>query len=316
MRNQELLTRPVGQESAQPGEIDVQDCVDCLWGGVAPQVLDQSLARDRLVRVNEEEAEQRSLSGATERERLRVPDDLQRPEDAELEIRMPLRGSMVRASFCKWERLRVRLLGVFVAFSCHFPWSAIVACVRILRSLNSLEAASLLSLVLALTLVPSAAAYELPSKLNEVAHVYSLGVGEVRCPSRAEWDEDWASSLAWAYTNLRDDYTVLGPVVCQGALGVGSADVPAWQQALGVLVLTHEAFHLRGWRFRRHEGKVECQALVYFRDAARLLGATAAHAEDLYPYALALHDYKVRLFPQYRDPKCVIPPWAPPKTSG
>jgi hypothetical protein len=187
---------------------------------------------------------------------------------------------------------------------------------RILRSLESSGRRILLAIVVALVLVPSVAAYELPSTLNEVAHVYSLGAGEVRCPSQAEWDEDWASSFSWAYTNVRRDYTVLGPVACAGALGVGSANVPAWQQALGALVLAHESFHLRHWRFRRDEGKVECQALANFRDATRLLGATAAQAEDLYPYALALHDYKVRLFPQYRDPKCVIPPWAPPTMTG
>lgn len=187
---------------------------------------------------------------------------------------------------------------------------------RVLRSLESSGGPILLALVVALVLVPSVAAYEVPSDLNEVAHVYSLGVGEVRCPSQAEWDEDWASSFGWAYTNVRRDYTVLGPVVCAGALGVGTAEVPAWQQALGALVLAHEAFHLRHWRFRRDEGKVECQALANFRDATRRLGATAAQAEDLYPYALALHDYKVRLFPQYRDPKCVIPPWAPPVSTG
>jgi hypothetical protein len=174
----------------------------------------------------------------------------------------------------------------------------------------------LLPLVLALTLIQSATAYQVSNTLNETAHVYSMGVGEVRCPSRAEWDEDWASSFGWAYTNVREDYTVLSPVVCTGALGIGSADVPAWQQALGGLVLTHEAFHLRHWRFRRHEAKVECQALANFRDAVRRLGATAAHAEDLYPYAVALHDYKVKLFPQYGDPKCVIPPWTPPLTTG
>ena len=172
------------------------------------------------------------------------------------------------------------------------------------------------SLVLALTLISSAAAYQVATTLNETAHVYSMGAGEIRCPSPAEWSEDWASAYGWAYTNVRDDYTVLGPVVCTGALGMGSADVPAWQQALGVLVLTHEAFHLRHWRFRRNEGKVECQALANFRDAARRLGATATQVEDLYPYALALHDYKIKLFPQYRDPSCVIPPWAPPTTTG
>src|SRR5207249_1399423 len=118
---------------------------------------------------------------------------------------------------------------------------------------------------------------------TQVAHVYSLGVGEIRCPSPAEWDADWASSFSWAYTNLRDEYAVLGPLVCEGALNVGTDEVPAWQQALGTLVLTHEAFHLRRWRFRRREGKVECQALVHFRDAAVRLGSTAAQADGLYP---------------------------------
>jgi hypothetical protein len=140
------------------------------------------------------------------------------------------------------------------------------------------------------------AAYEMHAQLTEVAHVYSLGVGEVRCPTRAEWDADFGSSFGSAYTNLRDDYTVLGPPVCEGALGVGRSDLPVWQQALGVLVFTHEAFHLRHWRHRRNEGKVECQAMVYF----------------LYAYALALHAHKVSLFPRYRDPKCKLPVWAPP----
>jgi hypothetical protein len=160
--------------------------------------------------------------------------------------------------------------------------------------------------------VPVARAYETPQRLTDVAHVYSLGAGAVRCPSRAEWDADFASSFSWAYTNFRGDYAVLSPLVCEGALGVGSVTAPAWEQALGALVLTHEAFHLRRWRYRRDEGKVECQAIVHFRDAAQRLGATAAQAEDLYPYALALREYEVRLFPEYRDPACVIPPWAPP----
>ena len=189
-------------------------------------------------------------------------------------------------------------------------------CVHTLRSFDPWGRPILLWFLAALVLVPSASGYETPSRLNEVAHVYSQGVGEVRCPSKAEWDADWASSFAWAYTNVRENYTLLGPLVCAGALAVGTTDLPSWQQALGALVLTHEAFHLRHWRFRRDEGKVECQALANFRGTVQLLGATAAQADDLYPYALALHGYQVRLFPQYRDPKCVIPPWAPPPTTG
>jgi hypothetical protein len=174
-----------------------------------------------------------------------------------------------------------------------------------------LIAPALLALTLSLLAAAGAGASTLQG-LTDVARVYSLGVGEVRCASPADWNADFASSFSSAYTNLRDDYTILSPRVCEGALGVGNAAVPTWQQALGTLVLTHEAYHLRHWRHRRDEGKVECQALVFFREAAQRLGATAAQADDLYAYALALHAYKSRLFPQYKDKSCMIPPWSPP----
>jgi hypothetical protein len=177
---------------------------------------------------------------------------------------------------------------------------------------RALRLAALVLAVSAALFASTAPASDATARLTEVARVYSLGVGDVRCPSGAGWNADFASSFSSAYTNLRDDYTILSPRVCEGALGVGGTTVPAWQQALGTLVLTHEAYHLRHWRHRRDEGKVECQALVYFREAAQRLGATAAQADDLYAYALALHAYKVRLFPQYKDKSCMIPPWSPP----
>jgi hypothetical protein len=87
------------------------------------------LARDGLVRVHEEKAEERALFRAPKRECLLAPDDFKRPEDAKLEIRVPLRGSMVRPPFCEWERAHARLFDVFVAFSCRFlPGSMVVAC--------------------------------------------------------------------------------------------------------------------------------------------------------------------------------------------
>jgi hypothetical protein len=165
----------------------------------------------------------------------------------------------------------------------------------------------------ALATVASVQAYERPPLLNEVAMVYSLSVGEVRCASEAEWNADFASSFASAYTNLRDDYSVLSPLICEGALAVGTTTVPDWQQALGVLVLVHESFHLRHWRWRRNEGKVECQAMVYFKEAAVRLGATGDRAHELYAYAVALRAYKVGLFPQYRDKSCRAPAWRPPE---
>jgi hypothetical protein len=164
----------------------------------------------------------------------------------------------------------------------------------------------------ALALAGGAAAYDRPAKLNEVAHIYSLGVGEVRCPSEDEWNADFASSFGYAYTNVRADYAVLSPLVCAGALGVGSDAIADWQEALGVLVLVHEAFHLRHWRWRRNEGKVECQAMFHFHEAAERLGTSPTHAHSLYAYAVALHGYKTSLFPQYRNPGCRPPVWTPP----
>jgi hypothetical protein len=167
--------------------------------------------------------------------------------------------------------------------------------------------------VAVLLVVPPAAAYDTPTRLNEVAHFYSLGVGEVRCPSQAEWDADpHRTSFGWGYTNMRRDYSVLAPHICEGALHVGGSSTPLWQQAAGVLILVHEAFHLRHWRFRRDEGRVECQAIVYFTEAATKLGASNEQADELYPYALALHLHQTQLFFRYRDPQCVVPPWVLP----
>jgi hypothetical protein len=168
------------------------------------------------------------------------------------------------------------------------------------------------ALVLSLLLASGARADETPALLTEVARQYSLGVGEVRCASQTEWESDPLATSHWGYTNVRRDYAVLAPHVCEGALNVARADVPAWKRAVGTLVLVHEAFHLRHWRFRRNEAKVECQAIVYFTEAARKLGASEAEANNLYPYALAWHSRQAQLFPWYRDQACVIPAWTPP----
>jgi hypothetical protein len=168
----------------------------------------------------------------------------------------------------------------------------------------------------AAALAPAAWAFDRPALLNGVARVYSLGVGEVRCPSQAEWVADpHRASFSWGYTNLREDYTVLPPLICIGAVNVGTSSIPAWQQAAGVWMLVHEAFHLRRWRFRRNEAKVSCQTIVYFTDAAGRLGASEAQAQQLYPYALALYALELDLYPWRRDRKCIVPRWIPPSES-
>src|SRR6266498_2500687 len=127
-----------------------------------------------------------------------------------------------------------------------------------MNGLRTVMLATLVAIV-DLSIAPAARASAGPAVLNDVAHVYSLGVGEVRCPSQTEWDADpRRAPFSWGYTNVRKDYSVLPPLICTGATNVGSSSVPAWQQAAGVWMLVHEAFHLRHWRFRRNEAKVGC----------------------------------------------------------
>jgi hypothetical protein len=194
-------------------------------------------------------------------------------------------------------------------------WLAIIECVLswIAGALSTAAALVVLVAMAGVTQAAAARAAERLALLNEVARVYSLGVGEVRCPSQPEWDADpHRTRFSWGYTNVRSDYTVLPPMICAGAMNVGSDSIPAWQQAAGVWMLVHEAFHLRHWRFRRNEAKVGCQTIVYFSDAAARLGASDSQAQQLYPYGLALHDLELDLYPWHRDPKCVVPPWLPP----
>jgi hypothetical protein len=77
-------------------------------------------------------------------------------------------------------------------------------------------------------------------------------------------------------------------------------------------VLVHEAYHIRRWKWRRDEAKVECQATRHFAIGAELLGASPELANDLLPYALAAHARMARLYPEYYDRTCKLPLWALP----
>jgi hypothetical protein len=186
------------------------------------------------------------------------------------------------------------------------------------KSVKSVIAAGVVAAVL--LLAPVASAYDGPPELVRAASIFAMRDADVRCPSGDEWIRDpiWGTgpnpSRAWGYTDMIDAYIVLHPALCVGALAVADSTVPAWQRATGVLVLVHEAYHLRRWAGRWDEAKVECQAIRHFRAGAAVLGASPELATMLLPYALAAHARMVRLFPVYADPGCKLPLWAPPFT--
>src|SRR5436190_16922102 len=102
-----------------------------------------------------------------------------------------------------------------------------------------------LGAIVGLSIAPAARASDRPAVLNDVARVYSLGVGEVRCPSQEEWTPRHVELRSAGATRTYAGTTAFcRPMICAGATNVGSSSVPAWQQAAGVWMLVHEAFHL------------------------------------------------------------------------
>ena len=79
----------------------------------APELVDQPVCRDDLVRAREQDGEQRPLPGAAERERTALLDDLERSQNAELHLfsstQPRLRGASAPASTLLARRKQHRL---------------------------------------------------------------------------------------------------------------------------------------------------------------------------------------------------------------
>ena len=190
-----------------------------------------------------------------------------------------------------------------------------------LPAINPLRAAALAVLLATVLLTaPRASGYERPVLLESVAASFALRSAEVRCPTIEEWVDDpiWDvgpdRSRGWGYTDTIHEHIVMHPAFCAGAQAVSDPELPLWQRAVGTLVLVHEAFHLRHWKWRLGEAKVECQAIRRFTVAAQLLGASPELANELLPFALAAHQRMVTLFRGYRDRGCKLPLWRLPMT--
>lgn len=117
---------------------------------------------------------------------------------------------------------------------------------------------------------------------------------------------------AWAYVGLFSSTVNLSKEACDGALAIVENDVstPLVEQALGALSLTHEAYHLKldlPFTRRASEGQTECRAVKRVRQTMLDLGASAALADELLPWALAVHYKKAALSKAYDWPGCRVP---------
>jgi len=171
---------------------------------------------------------------------------------------------------------------------------------------------------LALVLVALARADDGPNDLHYPAldKLASYWAGHpviVDCPTPEDWADDSTAEGAWAYTYLESDWTRMDPQLCDAALQVqaGQTGEP-WLQALSVLVITHEAFHLREWEWNGDEGRVECQAIRHWPESFLLLaGWNVPLFKLLLPWALVEHFHIAARFAEYNYRGCRIPYWPP-----
>lgn len=137
--------------------------------------------------------------------------------------------------------------------------------------------------------IREAKSFHIALSLNGVASAIAGRPVNVRC--YGDEPQSPAEYGAWGYVEVptgKQQWEALDERLCAGASAPNS-DLPDWQRALGVLVLTHESYHLRRWGGAGDEGKVECKAIRHWKTSMRLLGATEATVNDLWPWTLAVH---------------------------
>jgi hypothetical protein len=158
-----------------------------------------------------------------------------------------------------------------------------------------------------LAIPASAAAYTTPAQLGVVASRIAGQPVVVYCYDHGE-DGDPLTNDAWGYVYLAIPVENMAEEVCDGALGIANNSQPRWEQALGALVISHESFHLNlSFKNRGNEGRTECRAIKHTRDTMLQLGASEERADELMPYALAIHYRIAARFPEYFYKPCNVP---------
>jgi hypothetical protein len=164
-------------------------------------------------------------------------------------------------------------------------------------------------LALLVTFVPAAQAEWGASPLDTVASQFATRPVTVVC--RTE-EEDSALEWAWGYVNWPpyppyttyiNEYPCLGAV----AIDLDLPEVSDGQKVLGLVVLLHEAFHLRPVPGAFDERVTECRAFRNYDKGLRALGAEPEVVDRLMPRAIARHFDFVRRVPEYNLKNCKTP---------
>lgn len=165
------------------------------------------------------------------------------------------------------------------------------------------------SLFAALALASPAFAYHHYARLDAMVTTLAGRPAEAHCPTTPEWREDGHTDT-WAFVYLGDDFTTVDPWLCWQVVRYLGRDptVKFEDVAFGILVLTHESFHIRnaGWK-SGDEAQTECWAIRHVRVAARLLGLDEAQAKAVLYFALRSDALLRRRVPRYDLPSCVRP---------
>jgi hypothetical protein len=159
---------------------------------------------------------------------------------------------------------------------------------------------------------PAARAYTTDPHIGAFVELFANGApAEVRCPdSLEEWSLDLGSPLnadaIYGRTFTRSAVVEFRSDLCPILDDLAHSTADDSTKALAVLTLVHESYHVRHWRWRLDEARVECQAIRHFRVGVRVLGGSQELADRLLPLALSWHDELGR-DPLYRFASCRLP---------
>lgn len=147
------------------------------------------------------------------------------------------------------------------------------------------------------------------AEIERVASVIAMRPTRVRCPSSEEAQWDGTLQGAWGYAFLLADEITLAPLICRRLEQMidGDWSSPPATYGLALLVLIHEAYHIRDWDLRRNEAAVECRAIRHIAAAAGLLGVSGERLPTLRMGAQLYHWRLVRRNEEYYSARCKVP---------